>query len=108
MKAYYLWRLYVKQRLYLFNRDQLGQVEREERIEKLESALDAVQAAYEEMIERVVKREGEEKLEGTAGDAVAGAKGKARGKRKVVEDDEDDDEEVEVVNGHGSKKMRVG
>lgn len=128
-KAYYFWRLYVKQRLYIFNRDQLAQVEREERIDKLESALDSVQEAYVKMIERVEAREarginrssGLESSripEGTGSEAEAGAETATlkKRKRKVVggDEDEDDEDDVEgaegtngnvVVNGH--KKTRV-
>ena len=133
-KAYYLWRLYVKQRLYIFNRDQLAQVEREERIEKLESALDSVLEAYGKMLERVEARERELRernfapLNGDVGPAVGGAAFSAgsgesdpvRGatrvrKRKVISDAEDDEEAEEegenatesvvAVNGH--KKARV-
>ena len=122
-KAYYLWRLYVKQRLYVFNRDQLAQLERSERIEKLESALDAVQQAYEEIIERVEKREEVIKSDGANGNgspmAVEGASEavrtpKARAKRKIVEDDEEDEEDEEMADSvagsgaNGHKKVRVG
>ncbi|KAK5174572.1 histone acetyltransferase 1 [Saxophila tyrrhenica] len=121
-KAYYIWRLYAKQRLFLFNRDQLAQLERSERIEKLESALDAVQTAYAEMIEKVEEREKKTARaiangNGSPGVAKGGAEveetqetpRKKERKRKVVEDDEDEDEEEGtakvVTNGH--KKARV-
>ena len=125
-KAYYLWRLYVKQRLYIFNRDQLAQVEREERIEKLESALDSVLEAYGKMVERVEVREREARernfapVNGGGSPVVAGAASSAassaapssssqpvRGamrvrKRKVIDDaDDDDDAEDEDVEGEG-------
>jgi histone acetyltransferase 1 len=109
-KAYYFWRLYVKQRLYIFNRDQLAQLERQERIEKLESALDAVQEAYSQMIEKVQKREESAGLDGEGGSqAVGGARSTPKKKRKVIEDDEDEDmvDEVTAINGNGSKKARV-
>lgn len=113
-KAYYFWRLYVKQRLYIFNRDQLSQLERAERIEKLESALDAVEQAYGEMIEKVEKIEKKRQNEGEInGDAAEGAETisprKARVKRKVVSDDEDDEEEQQPLGqANGHKKLRVG
>lgn len=113
-KAYYFWRLYVKQRLYIFNRDQLSQLERTERIEKLESALDAVEQAYSEMIEKVEKIEKKRENDVDANEdvvegAVSNTPRKSRGKRKVVDDEDDDDEEEDAmghVNGH--KKLRVG
>lgn len=108
-KAYYLWRLYVKARLFVFNRDQLIQVEREERIEKLEMALDSVMEKYVELIEKVEKREAERAV-GGGEQSVGGAK--VPRKRKVVEEEEDEGEEMEMeiagangVNGH--KKVRA-
>lgn len=118
-KAYYFWRLYVKQRLYIFNRDQLAQVEREERIDKLEGALDSVLEAYTKMVEKIELKEaqGGVRQAGIAENGSPAVEGAASvtprvRKRKVVEDDED--EEVDgkeetaddvVVNGH--KKVRT-
>lgn len=110
-KAYYLWRLYVKARLYVFNRDQLIQVEREERVEKLEAALDGVVEKYVELLERVDKAEergggrGAEERQSVGGAKVAR-------KRKVVEDDEGDEEDGDEVMGgtngaNGHKKARA-
>ena len=124
-KAYYFWRLYVKQRLYIFNRDQLAQLEREERVEKLEGALDSVLEAYAKMIERVEKREkgmgiANENGSPAVGGASSGTPRRRLGKRKIIdeaeEDDEDEDEGAEgvgedtresvvAINGH--KKARV-
>ncbi|EME84879.1 uncharacterized protein MYCFIDRAFT_98345, partial [Pseudocercospora fijiensis CIRAD86] len=56
-RAYYFWRLYAKQRLYIFNRDQLAQVEHEDRVEKLESALDSVLEQYTVTLEKVEAKE---------------------------------------------------
>jgi len=113
-KAYYFWRMYVKQRLYVFNRDQLAQVERQERIEKLEGALDSVQEGYAKMLEKVEARESEAAVEGDGGQMVVeGAAAPKVRKRKVVGDDEEDDEEEEKANGEGStavngyKKARI-
>ncbi|KAK3718161.1 histone acetyltransferase 1 [Vermiconidia calcicola] len=120
-KAYYFWRMYAKQRLYIFNRDQLAQLEREERIEKLEAALDSVLESYAMMLERVAVRENSPGAPSSPA-AVEGATHRKRlGKRKVIDDE--DEEEVEVigngqaggdvvtsegaVNGHGNKKLRV-
>ena len=107
-RAYYLWRMYAKQRLYVFNRDQLSQLERDERIEKLEAALDSVQEGYVKMIEKVQAREAERGSNGAQSVGGASVQRVPR-KRKVVEEvDEDDEEEVAVetngVNGH--KKAR--
>ncbi|KAJ8603944.1 hypothetical protein MRB53_042011 [Persea americana] len=112
-KAYYFWRLYAKQRLYNFNRDQLNQVEHSERVEKLEAALDSVQEAYGEMIEKVKARE---EHNAAAGDSAAKHNTVAARKKRKVIDDDDPDEVTEVpgpsdapverpTNGH--KKPRV-
>ena len=124
----------MKQRLYIFNRDQLVQLEREERVQKLEGTVDAVESGYVRCLERVEGREkkfGGGKINGDGGAAVEGATSesdivpRARlGKRKVnlvVPDDEDEEEDdavgvgegvglgagarVVTVNGH--KKVRV-
>lgn len=110
-KAYYLWRMYVKARLYIFNRDQLIQVEKEERIEKLEAALDGVIEKYVELLDRVENREAimGVAIGGSEGQSVGGAK--ASRKRKVVDDEDDEAEEMmraplaEELNGN--KKARV-
>lgn len=110
-RAYYFWRLYVKHRLYVFNRDQLKQAEAEERVEKLEAAADSVEEGYVKLLERV------EGLRDREGDAIGGAEGgvrSVRGKRKravALEDDAEDEEggEGEGVSGGGSgngKKAR--
>lgn len=114
-RAYYLWRLFAKQRLYVHNRDQLVQVERGERGEKLEAALDGVVEGYVGVLERVERMEslggGKDEGEGMGGVRGGAEEGRVR-KRKVLsfvgEDDEDEEEgegEAVVVNGH--KKVRV-
>ncbi|CAD0042325.1 unnamed protein product, partial [Aureobasidium pullulans] len=45
-RAYYLWRLYVKQRLYISNRDVLAQLDREERAERLDATIENIQVDY--------------------------------------------------------------
>lgn len=108
-RAYYLWRLFVKQRLYVHNIDTLSQVEREERIEKLEAALDSVQEGYVALLEKIDARTKNEHVNG--GSSVGGPPRSRAGKRKVIEDDEDDDSEDEegIANeADGRKKMRVG
>lgn len=47
---YHLWQLWVKKRLYKHNRDILIQLDRVERIEKLEQALSGVEADYARLI----------------------------------------------------------
>ena len=81
-RAYYFWRLYVKERLFFHNKDQLVQMERDERIEKLEAALDSVAEGYERCLERMTKLE----HEGSTTEGPA----KTR-KRKVIDDDDEAD-----------------
>lgn len=124
-RAFYLWRLYVKERLYKFNRDQLVQLERNERVERLEAALDGVMEGYAKVLEKVGGLEG--RGGGGGGGGGGGAAPRVR-KRKVVggdDDDEEDDQEgrkedvdmagaqaqplsvTTVVNGRDPKKARV-
>ncbi len=112
-RTYFFWRLYVKERLYIFNRDQLIQVEREERVEKLESAVDSVLEGYVRMLEKVERREKNLGANGSTeeDEVVEGATQKLKErKRKVVDDEDEEDEDGEMadtvlVNGH--KKARV-
>jgi histone acetyltransferase 1 len=111
-RQYFFWRLYAKQRLYIFNRDQLAQVEHAERVEKLEAALDSVLEAYSEMIERVQAKEEAIANGQIEGDAAPSNSGATKRKRKVVEEDEDEDgeagaeqaEEDPSTNGHKKAK----
>ncbi|GAB7364297.1 hypothetical protein MBLNU230_g4842t1 [Neophaeotheca triangularis] len=111
-RKYFLWRLYVKKRLYLFNRDQLVQADLSERVEKLEAAVDGVQEGYVALLEKVEMMEEREGVaEGSSGGSGSAS---ARGKRKrVVIDDEDGegeddggDAKVGAVNGRGEKRVR--
>lgn len=114
-RAYYFWLLYVKQRLYIFNRDQLAQLDRLERIEKMEGAVDSVLEGYVRCLERVEKQQQRDAEMGDTngdGEAVAGATAKVRpSKRKVVDEEEDESEDEAVnakkVTANGHKKARV-
>jgi len=105
-KAYFFWRLYAKQRIYIFNRDPLMQLDLEERPEKVEGALDSVLEGYISMLEKV-----EAKEKGI--ETVGGASKRAAKKRKVVDEDEDEDDEwededdEEVVSNGLHKKARI-
>ena len=106
-RALYWWRLLVKQRIYRLHRDLLVQVEAEERVEKLEQALETQTADYERLLakmalgagRRVVDREEEQEGEGRAGVA-------RRPKRKVVEDDEEDEEDEVDGEGRAAKRPK--
>lgn len=83
--VYELWRMWVKMRLYVHNRDALGQLEHGERVEKLDETLDNVEFEYVRILNMCERR------------AKAGRSGS--GKRKAGE--------VEGAEGVMSKKARV-
>lgn len=109
-KAYFFWRLYVKQRLYVFNRDQLAQVEHAERVEKLEAALDSVLEKYDEIMEAVEARE---KANEEDGQMRSSTKTPKRKRRVVEDEDEDEDgepgaeQESAAPSTNGRKKSRT-
>ena len=95
-KAFYYWRLLVKQRIYRQNKDQLMQVDHEERVEKLEETVATQWRDYERLLEKMEEHGAEEEIE-----EDEGARRERKGKRKIVDDeDEDMDEEP-------AKKARV-
>ena len=100
-RAYYYWRLLVKQRIYRRNKDVLSQLDRLERIDKLEETLGGQQGDYERLLRNIVER-------ASAGEESNGKGSGARrdrGKRKIVDEDEDD-EGVEMEEGRTSKRVR--
>jgi histone acetyltransferase 1 len=104
-KAYYFWRLYAKQRIYIHNRDPLMQLDLEERPEKVEGALDSVLEGYVSMLEKVEARE-------KGIETVGGASKRAAKKRKVIDEDDEDDgwedeDDEEVVSNGVHKKVRI-
>ena len=101
-RAYYYWRLLVKQRIYRRNKDVLIQLDRLDRIDKLEETLGGQQGDYERLLRNIVERSttGEEESNGNEP-----SERRERGKRKVIDDDEDD-EDTGVENGRASKRLR--
>ena len=86
-RTWYYWRLLVKQRVYKKNKDFLAQLDRTERIEKVEEQVGELAADYERLLRTMEKR----KYLGDGELNSGGSEKKERGKRKVVlEDDEDD------------------
>ncbi|KAJ8611525.1 hypothetical protein MRB53_037932 [Persea americana] len=106
-RAYYFWRLLVKQRLWRHNRDALALVEREERVERIEGTVAGVEEGYVRLLEWVVAREkaGNEKgatLDGAGtsdgkrkGDGESGSAKVGRKRRRVVVEEEEEDDEVD-------------
>jgi len=86
-RAFYFWRLYVKERLYLQNRDVLVQLDPEDRVDKLEATLESIQNDYERLLVMVEKR----KSFDSNGKAARGG-GQLGKKRKLNDEDEGDTE----------------
>ncbi|KAI5208548.1 histone acetyltransferase type B catalytic subunit [Aureobasidium subglaciale] len=102
-RAYYLWRLYVKHRLYISNRDVLAQLEREERAERLESTIENIQLDYDRLLELADKRAR------SVDKQTVTSSGAPKRKKKVViesDDDEDDAEAGDVTPASSKKKKR--
>ena len=91
-RAFYYWRLLVKQRVYKKNKDVLIQLDQSERKDKVEQTVGEVVGDYERLLRGMEKWQG--------GDASASASGekRERAKRKVV-DEEDEDDETEILAG---------
>ena len=113
-RAFYYWRLLVKQRIYRQHKDLLAQLDGDERVEKLEQTLNTQWEDYERLLEKMdlsgaaeAKGDKEEREEGKDGAASDGAAAglSVRGKRKIVDDDEDEDEEEE--KDVAAKKAKV-
>ncbi|KAK4202652.1 putative histone acetyltransferase type B catalytic subunit [Triangularia verruculosa] len=84
-KEYGLWKLVLKKRLYVHNRDALGQLELEERVEKLGEVVKGVEFDYARLLVKVEDQEERAAEEEDSGESV----GLAR-KRAKVEDAEED------------------
>ncbi|KAK4230780.1 acyl-CoA N-acyltransferase [Podospora fimiseda] len=93
---YKLWKLLLKKRLFLHNKDALGQLEKKERPQKLNEAVANVEFDYSRLLLKL-----EELKKRAEAEAANGLSDKAKGKRKAV--DEGDVEEM----GSATKKARV-
>lgn len=82
-KEYKLWKLLTKQRLYRHNKDSLMQLERAERIDKLDDALGNVEADYARLLRTFDERQNG-KTNGSASDTPA-----SNGKRASPMDEDD-------------------
>ena len=109
-RRYYFWRLMVKERLFIRNKDQLVQLEEEERVPKLEEIMPGVVDEYESRIEGFERRVDDYGLLAVVEAFYGSAQGKKQNKvvpkkRKVIEDD--DDEETEDSGVETKKRMRA-
>jgi histone acetyltransferase 1 len=86
---YHLWQVFVKTRLYRHNKQSLMQLERAERIDKLEDALSSVEADYARLLRALDQKKGVGNKE-------------ALGKRSAPHDEDEFQE-----SGSSSKKARI-
>ncbi|KAG0647714.1 Histone acetyltransferase type B catalytic subunit [Hyphodiscus hymeniophilus] len=77
-KEYHLWQLFVKKRLYRHNKDTLMQLDRTERIDKLEEALGSVEADFARLLREVDKRSGKKVAESNVNGASTNGSGTAK------------------------------
>ncbi|KAI9815499.1 MAG: histone acetyltransferase 1 [Pycnora praestabilis] len=123
-RAYYFWRLLVKQRLYRHNRDQLAQLDRLDRVDKLEETLGGVEGDYVRLLRGAKERVGEvrdgeavldgveqgvddddeEGEEGEEGEGGNGEGRRNRAKRRLVVEDEDQDQDQDMDEGERTMK----
>jgi len=101
-RHYYFWRLVVKDRLFKRNRDELMQLDEEERRGKVDDLIPGIQSEYEGVLEGVQRRAAigaAARLANGKGKAVEGET-PSRKRKVIVEDDEDEE-------AGGSKRARV-
>ena len=93
-RTYYYWRMLVKQRVYKQNKDMLIQVDRAERIDKVEQAVGDIAGDYERLLRGMSKWQDDEKKSSHANGNAEGSSipRRDRPKRKILDDD--DDEEI--------------
>lgn len=94
-RAFYYWRLLVKQRVYKKNKDVLIQLDRGERVDKVEQTVGEVAGDYERLLRGMEKWQG--------GEASGSSERRDRAKRKVINDDDSDDEEGEEMAGDAKR-----
>ena len=94
----------MKQRVYKKNKDVLIQLERSERVDKVEETVGEVSGDYERLLRGL---EGSEKHGNGNGDASGSVERRERAKRKVIVDEEDvEDNESEEQRGQKGVKRR--
>ena len=116
LRGYYYWRLLVKQRIYKKNKDVLMQLDRRERIEKVEETVGEVAGDYERLLRGIASGKGrtwksvERNIDGSSEqNGNAGSEEMTvRSKRKIVDDDEDDDDDEGKQKERAAKKPRDG
>ncbi|KAL3419297.1 histone acetyl transferase HAT1 [Phlyctema vagabunda] len=89
---YHLWKILTKERLYRHNKDALAQLDRSDRIEKLDQTIGSVEADYARLLRALDNKRG------AAGskDQGEGVEKKTSGTKRSSPDDEDDEDEPEA------------
>ena len=101
-KAYYWWRLILKQRIYKKNKDQLQQLDLEERRPKVEDAARAQEDEYEKLLLAFAALASKDILENGSRSQTMQER-----KRKIIEDDDDDDDEENADEGSDAKRAKI-
>lgn len=101
-RAYYFWRLYVKQRLYETHKDSLSEMDPEERIEKLEDTVNTVQDDYDRLLALADKY-----LKRTSSGSVMTINQKRKDRKRKTIVDDDDDEDGNAPQSADGKKRRI-
>ena len=101
-RAYYWWRLILKQRIYKKNKDQLQQLDLEERRPKVEDAARAQEDEYEKLLLTFATLASKDLLQNGNGSQLVQER-----KRKIIEDDEDDDDEEIGSSSSDAKRMKI-
>ena len=97
-RAFYYWRLLVKQRIYKKNKDVLMQLDRGERVDKVEQTVGEVAGDYERLLRGMEKWQG--------GEVSGASERRDRKKRKVVDEEEDDNDDDDVEMAGVAKRAR--
>ncbi|OJD21086.1 hypothetical protein ACJ73_07574 [Blastomyces percursus] len=108
-RRYYWWRMLVKQRLYKRHRDLLIQLDRDERLMKLEETVGNVEEGYDGLLKAFEKRVAREK-EGENGGVGGGGVGpvRERGKRKFTVFEDEDEEDADEDGGREARAAERG
>lgn len=90
-RAYYYWRLLVKQRVYKMHKDILMQLDHLDRIDKVEQTIGGILEEYERLLHGLVEKakKGERDIDGGA--STSGEKSRRRKRQSIIEEDEDED-----------------
>ena len=107
-RAYYWWRLLLKQRIVRKNKDVLMQVSLEERLPQIEDSARGQEDEYEGLIAMYALRKMKEADRHGNGNGASSSS--SIRKRKVIDDDDDDDddeEDGEDPNGNASSPKKI-